>query len=218
MCCSVLQSVAECCSVLQCVEVCCSVSRCVAVCCSVSQRVAVCCSMLQCVAVCCSMLQCVAVGCSVLQYVAVCCSVFQRVSPALQAPSQTFPKVIPTMFSHTSEQCLTFSKYCAQNAQNIPLIATETYCECLTFPKSHSYNIFPYIRAMSHLFLQNIAHKRPKTPPPLQLGRIANLALSPTPLMMSPLTTFLDGYCSTVQGVLEWFEVDLGFTELLFID
>jgi len=28
---------------------------------------------------------------------------------------------------------------------------------------------------------------------------------------------FLDGYCSTVQGLLDWFEVDLGFTELLII-
>jgi len=26
-----------------------------------------------------------------------------------------------------------------------------------------------------------------------------------------------DGYCSTVQGLLDWFEVDLGSTELLFI-
>ena len=31
------------------------------------------------------------------------------------------------------------------------------------------------------------------------------------------MRTFLDGYCSTVQGLLDWFEVDLGFTELLFI-
>jgi len=29
--------------------------------------------------------------------------------------------------------------------------------------------------------------------------------------------SFLDGYCSTVQGLLDWFEVDLGVTELLFI-
>ena len=29
--------------------------------------------------------------------------------------------------------------------------------------------------------------------------------------------TFVDGYCSTVQGLLDWFEVDLKFTELLFI-
>jgi len=29
--------------------------------------------------------------------------------------------------------------------------------------------------------------------------------------------SFLDGYCSTVQGLLDWFEVDLGFAELLFI-
>ena len=29
--------------------------------------------------------------------------------------------------------------------------------------------------------------------------------------------TFLDAYCSTVQGLLDWFEVDLGFTELLLI-
>jgi len=28
---------------------------------------------------------------------------------------------------------------------------------------------------------------------------------------------FLDGYCSTVQGLLDWFEVNVGFTELLFI-
>jgi len=28
---------------------------------------------------------------------------------------------------------------------------------------------------------------------------------------------FLDGYCSTVQSLLDWFEVDLRFTELLFI-
>ena len=28
---------------------------------------------------------------------------------------------------------------------------------------------------------------------------------------------FVDGYCSTVQGLLDWFEVDLGFTELSFI-
>jgi len=25
---------------------------------------------------------------------------------------------------------------------------------------------------------------------------------------------FLDGYCSTVQGLPDWFEVDLGFTKL----
>jgi len=29
--------------------------------------------------------------------------------------------------------------------------------------------------------------------------------------------TFVDGYCSTVQGLLDWFEVDLGFSELSFI-
>ena len=29
--------------------------------------------------------------------------------------------------------------------------------------------------------------------------------------------TFLDGYCGTVQDLLDWFEEDLGFTELSFI-
>jgi len=28
---------------------------------------------------------------------------------------------------------------------------------------------------------------------------------------------FFDGYCHTVQGLLDWFEVDLGFTKLSFI-
>ena len=27
-----------------------------------------------------------------------------------------------------------------------------------------------------------------------------------------PTDPFFDGYCSTVQGLLDWFEVDLGFT------
>jgi len=31
------------------------------------------------------------------------------------------------------------------------------------------------------------------------------------------LLSFLDGYCSTVQGLLDWVEVDLGFTKLLFV-
>jgi len=34
---------------------------------------------------------------------------------------------------------------------------------------------------------------------------------------MMKIITFLDGYCSTVQGLLDWFEVDLGFTEISFI-
>jgi len=29
---------------------------------------------------------------------------------------------------------------------------------------------------------------------------------------------FLGGCCSTVQGVLDWFEVDLGFPELVYSD
>ena len=31
------------------------------------------------------------------------------------------------------------------------------------------------------------------------------------------LIDFLDGYCSTVQGLLDWLQVDSVFTELLFI-
>jgi len=34
---------------------------------------------------------------------------------------------------------------------------------------------------------------------------------------MPRMNAYLDGYCSTLQGLLDWFEVDLGFTELLFI-
>ena len=36
-------------------------------------------------------------------------------------------------------------------------------------------------------------------------------------LMRAINRAFLDGYSSTVQGLLDWFEVDLGFTELLFV-
>ena len=31
-------------------------------------------------------------------------------------------------------------------------------------------------------------------------------------MLMKSGVTFFDGYCSTVQGLLDWFEVDLGFT------
>ena len=31
------------------------------------------------------------------------------------------------------------------------------------------------------------------------------------------IMSFLDGYCCTVQELLDWFEVDLGFTEGLFL-
>ena len=35
--------------------------------------------------------------------------------------------------------------------------------------------------------------------------------------LMGTAALYSDGYCSTVQGLLDWFEVDLGFTELLFV-
>jgi len=41
--------------------------------------------------------------------------------------------------------------------------------------------------------------------------------LHPTPFLDGYCSTFLDGYCSTVQGLLDWFEVDLGIIELSFI-
>ena len=31
------------------------------------------------------------------------------------------------------------------------------------------------------------------------------------------MPTILDGYCSTVQGLLDWFETEVGFAKLLFI-
>ena len=49
-------------------------------------------------------------------------------------------------------------------------------------------------------------------PNPLSLRPHSTSCLSNSHLISS-----LDGYCSTVQGLLDWFEVDLGFTEHLFI-
>jgi len=47
--------------------------------------------------------------------------------------------------------------------------------------------------------------------------RETNSQLTATHRNLLHLTTssFFDGYCSTVQGLLDWFEVDLRFTELL---
>ena len=33
--------------------------------------------------------------------------------------------------------------------------------------------------------------------------------------LLCVFTAFVDGYCSTVQGLFDWFEVDLGFPELV---
>jgi len=46
---------------------------------------------------------------------------------------------------------------------------------------------------------------------------ISAMCFAKISLTISCRVPFLDGYCSTVQGLLDWFEVDLGFTELLLI-
>jgi len=47
----------------------------------------------------------------------------------------------------------------------------------------------------------------------VSLGLMSNTGIP----MDASSCVFLDRYCSTVQGLLDWYEVDLGFTELLFI-
>jgi len=52
---------------------------------------------------------------------------------------------------------------------------------------------------------------------PLLLSRAHTRTLSRIHIHTHTPLIPLDEYCSTVQGLLDWFEVDLGFTELLFI-
>ena len=59
-------------------------------------------------------------------------------------------------------------------------------------------------------------HPFPRPPLPNKAPDICRRDIYPQKRPMYP-HTFLDGYCSTVQGLLDWFEVDLGFTELLFM-
>jgi len=58
-----------------------------------------------------------------------------------------------------------------------------------------------------HQICRRQKEKREK-PAPLRVG------LCEDTRYVKPTFFFLDGYCSTVQGLLDWFEVDLGFTEL----
>ena len=51
---------------------------------------------------------------------------------------------------------------------------------------------------------------------------LSRFLVDPIPVLISAHSThrdctFFDGYCSTVQGLLDWFEVDLRFTDLSFI-
>jgi len=63
---------------------------------------------------------------------------------------------------------------------------------CSHFSKVSSV-VFLLSKVSSVVFLQKSARFSKKNPPPRR-------------------DTFFDGYCSTVQGLLDWFEVDLGFT------
>jgi len=83
-----------------------------------------------------------------------------------------------------------------------PFIYIYTYI----YTHTHIY-IFVYIYI--HIYI-HIIHVF-ATPP----RRILTLDLCHSDFSL--LNPFLDWYCSSVQGLLDWFEVDLGFTELLFI-
>ena len=43
------------------------------------------------------------------------------------------------------------------------------------------------------------------------------MSLNCMTIVAAVVAAFVDGCCSTVQGLLDWFEVDFGFTELSFI-
>ena len=48
-------------------------------------------------------------------------------------------------------------------------------------------------------------------------GKLKGFTTRQTDFSRQECTFRLDGYCSAVQGLLDWFEVDLGFAELLYI-
>jgi len=47
-----------------------------------------------------------------------------------------------------------------------------------------------------------------------EVSWVANNETGSPRIVVILIVNLLDGYCSTVQGLLDWLEVDLGFTEL----
>ena len=86
-----------------------------------------------------------------------------------------------------------------------------------------------YTSDMTHIWMRRVAHMKAhiwmghvtymKAHMIYTHGTEANSRRAWCHIYTSDMTniSFFDGYCSTVQGLLDWFEVDLGFTELLFI-
>ena len=94
---------------------------------------------------------------------------------------------------------------------------TATYCNTHTQPHTAT-----HCKTLQHTATHG--HKLSLSAQHDQFARAAHLACSSLKQshchklqhIATHCNTFFDGYCSTVQGLLDWFEVDLGFTELHF--
>jgi len=78
------------------------------------------------------------------------------------------------------------------------------------------YIYFVFVLKCAHLYIYSVRHIISSIMMMFLFIRCMHTALLfPTPPDKHTHThkhTFLDGYCSIVQGLLDWFEVDLGFT------
>jgi len=74
---------------------------------------------------------------------------------------------------------------------------------------TYMYNPKPYIYIYTYVYVHTYKWK--------YIKKIRLLLMGTAALYTFLFFLFFDGYCSTVQGLLDWFGVDLGFTELSFI-
>ena len=75
---------------------------------------------------------------------------------------------------------------------------SKTSCQIIYWASLTPVNLYPYPH-----------------PPPLETSAHSEWPCWTVDAIIYKRHTFLHGYCSTVQGLLDWFEVDLMFTELL---
>ena len=121
------------------------------------------------------------------------------------------------MYTHIRIQL----RVCSHIYVYIQTVETHIHTCIHTYIHTVDTHIWIYIYAFIHLRqLRNKGNRRriattpTLTPTPTRHAQVVCVTFM-RQLMRHP--TFLDGYCSTVQGLLDWFEVDLRFTELLFI-
>ena len=180
--------------------------------------------------------------CNTLQYTVTHCNTLQHITTHTATHCNTLQHTTHCiMLQHTATHCNTL-QHTATHCNTLQQTATQsclrhlctqfTTCSLATsiYYRPCRYPIYYTISARHAYSTQESTHCNTLVAVRVAVCVAVCVAVSPhkNPLGYQRVLTpslplglffvfFVDGYCSTVQGLLDWFQVDLGFTELSFI-